>query len=236
MRFDGVKVTYYGHSAFKLVSPTGKVVLIDPWLDNPLAPSGTKSSLDRVDLILVTHGHGDHLGNTVEIARKFNSTVLAIYEISNYLASQGVSKAVGMNKDGTYVFEGIKATMVDATHSSTIDTGRGTIPGGEAAGFIVEFENGFKVYHTGDTGFTGVMPIIGDFYKPDLLMIPIGGLFTLGPESAAYAVKLIKPRWIIPMHYRTFPPLTGTPEAFREALDPEYREKLIVLSPGETAE
>ncbi len=236
MRFNGVKITYFGHSAFKLVSPNGKVVLIDPWLDNPLAPAGVKNSLDRVDLILVTHAHGDHLGNTVEIARKFNATVVAIYEIANWLAVQGVGKAVGMNKDGTYEFEGIKATMVDATHSSTIDVGKNPVPGGEAAGFIIEFENGFKVYHTGDTGFTGVMPIIGDFYKPDLLMIPIGGLFTLGPESAAYAVKLIRPKWIIPMHYGTFPPLKGTPEAFKEALDPEYKDKVIILKPGETAE
>jgi len=235
-RFNGVKIKYYGHSAFKLTSPEGKVVLIDPWLTNPIAPKGALDELDRVDLILVTHGHGDHIGDTVSIAKKFDAPVAAIFEIAVWLSGQGVSNTIGMNKDGTIEVGGIKATMVDATHSSTIDTGNGFAPGGEAAGFIVEFENGLKVYHTGDTGFTGVMPIIGDFYKPDVLMIPIGSVFTLGPKSAAYAVKLIKPKWVIPMHFETFPVLTGKPEEFKEALDPEYREKLIIMYPGNEIE
>ncbi len=235
-RFNGVKIKYYGHSAFKFTSPEGKVVLIDPWLTNPIAPKGALDELDRVDLILVTHGHGDHIGDTVQIAKKFDAPVAAIFEITVWLSQQGVSNTIGMNKDGTIEVAGIKATMVDATHSSSIDTGNGFIPGGEAAGFIVEFENGFKVYHAGDTGFTGVMPIIGDFYKPDLFLVPIGSVFTLSPESAAYAVKLVKPRWVIPMHFDTFPVLTGKPEQFKEALDPEYKDRLIILYPGDEVE
>ncbi len=235
-RFEGIRVTWLGHSAFKLVSPKGKVILIDPWLEHPLAPSGAKETIDKVDYILVTHGHGDHMGNTIEIAQKTGATAVAIYEIASYLSQKGLKNVIGMNKGGTVELNGIKVTMVDATHSSGIDDQGKLINGGEAAAFIVTFENGFKVYHMGDTGFHGSMQIIGDFYKPDLVLIPIGSVFTLGPEEAAYAIKLIKPRWIIPMHFDTFPLLTGKPEKFRESLSPEYRDRLVVLRPGETAE
>ncbi len=233
-RFGGVKVTWFGHSAFKLESPEGKVILIDPWLTHPKAPRNAMKALDRVDLILVTHGHGDHIGDTVEIARKFNATVAAIYEVANYIGRQGVSNVIGMNIGGTFDFEGIKISMVEASHSSTIIDGSREIPGGSPAGFIVKFENGFVVYHMGDTGLFGGLKLIGEFYKPNLILIPIGSLFTLGPENAAYVVRLIDPDWIIPMHYETFPALTGKPEEFKAALSEEYRDRLIVLSPGET--
>lgn len=236
-RFNGIKITWYGHDAFKFVSPNGKVILIDPWLDNPLAPKGALESIDKVDLILVTHGHGDHLGNTVEIAKKTGARVACIFEISQYLLSKGVENVQGMNKGGSIYIDGIKATMVDATHSSGIvESEREVIVGGESAGFIVTFENGFKVYHMGDTGLSGFFYMVGEFYKPDLLLIPIGDLFTLGPDNAAYAVTIIKPKWIIPMHYKTFPVLTGTPEKFIDALPQEYKGKVIVMNPGETIE
>jgi L-ascorbate metabolism protein UlaG (beta-lactamase superfamily) len=234
-RFEGVKITWYGHDAFKLESPKGKIILVDPWLDNPLAPEGVKENMGKVDLILVTHGHSDHIGNTVEIAKNTGALVACIYEISLYLNSRGVEKVQPMNKGGSFTYDDIVITMVDATHSSGIDVGGKIVPGGEAAGFIITFENGFKVYHTGDTGLTGFMKIVGEFYKPDLLLIPVGDLFTLGPEGAAFAVKMIKPSWIIPMHYKTFPPLTGNPQKFIDYLDPEYKERVIVLNPGETA-
>lgn len=234
-RFDGLKVTWLGHAAFLLESPKGKQVLIDPWISNPKAPKGV--DLGKVDLILVTHGHSDHLGETVEIAKRTGATVACIFEISVYLSKQGLERVQGMNKGGSFLFDGIRVSMVDATHSSGINTESGEIyPGGEAAGFVVTFENGFRVYHMGDTGFTGSFGLIAEYYKPDLVLIPIGDLFTLGPKEAAFAVEILKPRWIIPMHYGTFPLLTGTPEAFREALSPAYRERLIVPQPGETVE
>ena len=233
-RFGGISVTWFGHSAFKIESTSGKIILIDPWLSHPKAPSGALDSLKNVDLILVTHGHGDHIGDTITIAKKFNPLVAAIYEVANYLQKKGISNVLGMNIGGTFDFYGIRVTMVEATHSSTIIDGGREIPGGNPAGFVIKFENGFTVYHMGDTGLFGGLQLIGEFYKPDLVLIPIGSLFTLGPENAAYAIQLLKPKWIIPMHYETFPALTGKPEEFKEALAPEYRNRLIIVSPGET--
>ncbi len=233
-RFNGIKVTWFGHASFKFESPEGKVILVDPWLDHPLAPEGAKQ-FGHVDLILVTHGHSDHLGNTIEIAKSTNATVVAIYEIMLYLQGKGLSNLQGMNKGGTWEWNNIKITMTDAVHSSGIDEGGKVIPGGDPAGYIITFENGFKVYHTGDTGLFGGMQFIGELYKPDLVCLPIGSLFTMGPEEAAFAVKILKPRWVIPMHYETFPILTGKPKDFIDLLPDEFKDRVIVLKPGETA-
>ena len=235
-RFNGVKVTWYGHSAFKLESPHGKVILIDPWISNPEAPKNAREMLDRVDLILITHGHGDHIGDAVSLAKEFDATCVGIYEIANYLSSKGVKNTLGMNIGGNYNFGDIKISMVEASHSSTAYEGNTPVPLGNPVGFVITFKNGFKVYHMGDTGLFGGLSVIGEFYRPDLILIPIGDLFTLGPEEAAYAVKLIRPEYIIPMHYKTFPLLKGTPEKFLELLGKEYKDKVIVLKPGETAE
>ncbi len=234
-RFEGVKITWYGHAAFRFVSPKGKVIWIDPWLEHPLAPPASKD-MEQADLILVTHGHSDHLGNTVTLAQKTGALVVSIYEIMLFLQKKGLTNLQGMNKGGTLEWEGLRITMTDATHSSGIDVDGNVVPGGEAAGYIVTFENGFKVYHAGDTGLFGGLAMIGDFYRPDLVCLPIGSLFTMGPEEAAYAVTLLKPRWIIPMHYKTFPVLTGQPEALIKALPDEYKDRVIVLQPGETVE
>jgi L-ascorbate metabolism protein UlaG (beta-lactamase superfamily) len=229
---EKLNITWFGHSAFLLRAPGGKSVLIDPWLDNPKAPPSAKE-IKPIDLILLTHGHSDHVGNTIEVARRTKAPVIAIYEICLYLQQQGVSTAQGMNKGGTMQVDGLKITMVDAKHSSDLDVGGSVIPGGEPAGFVVEFENGFRVYHAGDTAVFGDMKLIADLYKPQLAILPIGGLYTMDPREAAYACKLLKPNHIIGMHYGTFPALAGTPGELKRNLPAAMRKKVIELVPGQ---
>ncbi|HCA78312.1 MAG TPA: metal-dependent hydrolase [Bacteroidetes bacterium] len=229
---EKLSITWYGHSAFLLKAPGGKSVLIDPWLDNPRAPAGAKE-IAPVDLILLTHGHSDHVGNTMEIARRTKATVIAIYEISLYLQEHGVSTVQGMNKGGTIRIDGLKVTMVDARHSSDIDVGGTVIPGGEPAGFVIEFENGFRAYHAGDTSLFGDMKLIAELYKPQLAFLPIGGLYTMDPREAAYACRLLKPSHIACMHYGTFPVLAGTPTELRNNLPPALKKHVMELVPGQ---
>lgn len=227
----GITITWFGHSAFSIVSPDGKTVLIDPWLDNPKSPPGAKDRA-TADLILVTHGHSDHLGNTMELAKRTGAPVLAIHELALYLAGHGVKDARGMNKGGTMVVGGISVTMVDARHSALIDGSEDLVSGGEAAGFIVRFPQGCTVYHAGDTSVFGDMKLIAELYKPNVAILPIGGLFTMDPREAAYAAKMIKPDFIVGMHYGTFPVLTGTPAELRKLLPAGLRNHLIELSIG----
>jgi L-ascorbate metabolism protein UlaG (beta-lactamase superfamily) len=226
-----VQLIWWGHSAFEAISPNGTVVLFDPWLENPLAPAGTKE-IPKVDLILVSHGHSDHLGNTIEIAKRTNAVVATMYEVYKYLQTAGVTTAQGMNKGGSVTVEGITVTMVDARHSSAIEVNGAMIPGGEAAGFIVEFENGTTLYHAGDTSFFLDMKFIGEFYKPDIALLPIGDLYTMGPREAAKAASVLHATTIVGMHYATFPPLTGTPEALRKFLPASQRKRVHILQPG----
>ncbi|MEO0292268.1 MAG: metal-dependent hydrolase, partial [candidate division WOR-3 bacterium] len=155
-RFNGVKIKYYGHAAFKLISPKGRVIFLDPWLSNPSSPS---KDYDKVDFILLTHAHGDHLGDTIEIAKKTGAKVYAIHEIAVYLSSKGIKNAIGMNIGGHIKDGEIEIIQTEATHSSTIQEGDKLIPGGLASGFVIKFENGFTVYHAGDTGVFAGMQI-----------------------------------------------------------------------------
>jgi len=231
-----VKVTYLGHSAFKIISPKGVVIYIDPFLSgNPKTPAEMKT-VEKADLVLVTHGHGDHLGDTLAIAEKTNARIVAMPELGRYLTKKGAKNVVGMNKGGTYTFRDIAITMVHALHSSSVMEGDQVIYMGDPAGFVIRFENGFTLYHAGDTGIFGDMKIIGEIYKPELSLLPIGSHFTMDPREATYASKLLGSKYVIPMHYGTFPALTGTPEEFVKLMKEVPQIKVLVLRPGETAQ
>ena len=244
-----VEVLYLGHSTFRVTSTTGKVIVIDPFLKkNPRTPTKYKDlkALGKVDLILVTHGHGDHINELPELAKLTGATVAANFELANNLVALGMldgSKTIAMNKGGTVtpLGTGIKIHMVSAEHSSSGDllglkpeaTGVRHIDGGAAVGFVIELENGFRIYHTGDTDVFGDMALISKFYKPDLALVCIGGHFTMDPERAAYAVReLIRPKQVVPMHYGTYPVINRTPAEFKAALG-DAPIKMLDVKPGD---
>jgi len=230
----GIKTTFLGHAAFKL-SGAGVNVLIDPWLSNPSCNTPV-AKVGPVDVILVTHGHGDHVGETVAVAQKTGAPVVAIHELSVILARQGAPRVIGMNKGGTLTVAGCKVTMTQAVHSSAVDEGGRLIPAGDPGGFVVEFPNGFVAYHAGDTAVFKDMELIRELYHPELAMLPIGSHYVMSPAEAALACRLLKPRWVIPMHYATFPVLTGTPKELIERLQGEPEITVIPLKPGESVE
>ncbi len=228
-----MEITFYGHATFKIVTSEGIRLLIDPWLDNPKAPP--EKDLGPYDLILITHAHGDHLGNVLEIARTAATEVVAIHEIQQYLLAHGIPNVTGMNIGGSYRTKGLTITMVQAVHSSSIQEDDNIIYGGDPAGFVIRLEDGRTIYHAGDTGLFYDLALIGELYQPEVAMLPIGDHYVMGPKEAAKACQLLKPKIVIPMHYGTFPLLTGTPEAFAEHLKEMAPEvALKVLTPGET--
>jgi L-ascorbate metabolism protein UlaG (beta-lactamase superfamily) len=184
-------------------------------MGNPMCPEAEKN-VKKADVLLCTHGHGDHIGDAVEVVKQHNPLVVGIYELCLWLAKKGAKQISPMNKGGTQVVGDIKVTMVHADHSCGIQDGDEIVYGGEACGYVIEFANGVKIYHAGDTNVFGDMAIIRELYAPEIAMIPIGDLFTMGPREAAYAINLLKPKTVIPMHFGTFPALTGTPGALQE--------------------
>ncbi len=246
-----VEVLWLGHATTRITSVEGKVIVIDPFLKkNPKTPAQYRdlNALGKVDLILVTHGHGDHVGDLQELARLSGATVVTNWEFGLNMISLGLldaDKVIAMNQGGTVtpIGRGIKIHMVPAEHSSAIDLqamGLEWDPGspsqlfmGAAVGYVVELENGFKIYYSGDTGVFGDMALINTFYAPDLALVTIGGYFTMDPEGAAYAVReLIKPKQVIPIHYGTFPVINRTPAEFKKALGDSPIEVLDV-NPGQ---
>ncbi len=206
-----VEITWLGHSSFQLRLTTGEVVLIDPWLEgNPKHPAGF--ALSRVDAILVTHGHFDHIASVESTAKRFKAQVVAIHEIATWLGTKGVETCVGMNKGGTCTVAGVKVSMTHAFHSSSIQDGDRVIPAGEAAGYVMEFADGRCAYFAGDTAVFGDMRLIADIYKPELCFLPIGDHYTMGPREAAVACRLLQAKTVIPMHWGTFPVLAGRPD------------------------
>ena len=246
-----VEVHWLGQAAFKVTSPGGKVIVFDPFLvNNPKTPAEYKdlAKLGRVDLILITHGHGDHVGDVKDLAARNPGAkvfgpaglIATLVDLGWIPGEQGVRFGKGGNVNP--LGPQITITQTRAEHSSEVTvtdpaTKKSTThPGVEPAGFIVEFENGFKLYHMGDTGLFGDMKLIAEYYKPDLILMPIGGHFVMDPKDAAYATReWLKPKFVIPMHYGTFPVLKGTPQEYMAALG-QTSTKVFPINPGDKLE
>ena len=227
--------TWYGHSVYEVRTPGGKVILFDPYFRNPRSPRSA-DSIDHCDLLLVTHGHDDHMGDAVALASRLRPAWPCIHEMSLWLARRlpgGKEAAIGMNKGGTVSAAGIQVTMVHADHSAGDwhPGGETTLYLGDPVGFVVEVENGFRFYFAGDTAVFGDMRLIGELWQPELAILPIGGHFTMGPREAALAAELLGVRHVIPIHYGTFPILAGTPEQLREALQARGLSDVEVHAP-----
>jgi L-ascorbate metabolism protein UlaG (beta-lactamase superfamily) len=224
-----VAVTWLGHASFRIDSPNGKRVYVDPWLDNPKCPDAEKTP-ERVDVIAVTHGHSDHTGSVIDLAKQFSPEIVAMVELKGWFRDQGadVGETPGPNKGGTVDIDGIRFTLTNAFHSSS--TNGGTYVG-EAAGLVIRFENDTSLYIAGDTCVFGDMGLIGRLYSPDVAVLPIGGHFTMDPREAALALELLGTKRCIPCHYATFPLLAGTPEELRRHAQ---GVEVIELQPGET--
>jgi L-ascorbate metabolism protein UlaG (beta-lactamase superfamily) len=221
-----IEITWLGHSSFELRVSPAETILFDPWLDNPKYPAG--HSIQRADTILISHGHFDHMASVADLARRFHSKVVSNYEICSWLAAQGITQTLPMNKGGGQQVGSCRVTMTHALHSSGIQDADGKlIYGGEAGGFVLEFADGRAVYFAGDTDVFGDMQLIGELYKPELVFLPVGDLFTMGPRQAELAIRLLRPKKVIPMHWGTFPPLTGKPEDVGRA-------EIWKLDPGQT--
>ncbi len=231
----GLTITWYGHSTFLLTTPGGKRLMFDPWLGtNPACPEALKKP-PAVDLLLISHGHSDHADDAVAVARAGTPVVVACYELCMWLQGKGVQAVSPMNKGGSQDLLGLTVTMTDARHSSAWIESDGSITYlGDPAGFLVRLEDAITIYFAGDTSLFGDMGLIGEIYRPDIAFLPIGDRFTMGPREAARAAEMLRVRQVVPMHFGTFPLLTGTSAELKPLLDARGIQ-MLELRPGETA-
>ncbi|HEY3883753.1 MAG TPA: metal-dependent hydrolase [Vicinamibacterales bacterium] len=230
---SGLSFTWFGHATFLVTTPGGKRIVFDPWLTgNPKAPSGAK--IDKADVICVSHGHSDHTTDVIAVARATGAPVVAIYELANYFQGKGLKDVIPMGIGGTVDVKGLKISLTPAMHSSSIDEDGKALYVGDATGFVVRLEDNRRLYFAGDTALFGDMRLIRELYAPEIAFLPIGDHFTMGPEAAGRACEILGVRQVVPMHYGTFPALTGTPEALKKCVDPMGID-VLVIKPGETA-
>jgi len=230
---SNISITWLGHATFIITTPGGKRIVTDPWLEgNPKCPPNTK--IDKADLILLSHGHSDHTGDVVSVARATGAPVVAIHELSIWLERKGLKNVKGMGIGGTISIAGLDITMTPAVHSSSVVEGDAIVYLGQPAGFVVRMEDRRSFYFAGDTALFGDMRLIADVHAPEIAFLPIGDHYTMGPDDAARACKLLLVRQVVPMHYGTFPILTGTPERLKELVEPGV--DVLVLKPGETGQ
>jgi len=226
----GTRVTWLGHATVLVQTPKGTNILIDPFIEhNPKYPKDFVLP-EKIDFILLSHGHGDHMADAAPVAKQHNSTVVAIYELAAFIAEQGVKQTMGMNLGGTAQLADVAATMVEAKHSACTQDKDGTRYAGVAAGYVLTVADGPVLYHAGDTAVFSDMKLIRDLYHPDVAMLPIGGFYTMGPKEAAVAAQFISPKVVLPIHFGTFPPLTGTPDELAALLGKEI--EVARLTPG----
>ena len=227
-------ITWLGHSTFLVRTPGGKRVLFDPWLtSNPSCPESLRKP-PGVDLILVSHGHFDHIDDLLLVARDSGAPVVGIYELCDWAGRKGIANTAPMNKGGSQQIAGLRVVMTDARHSSGFFDNGQMVYMGEPAGYVVTLEDGVTIYYAGDTCLFGDMRLIGEMYKPDIAFLPIGDRFTMGPAAAAKACEFLGVRQVVPMHWGTFPLLTGTPQQLKAHLG--GRVQVLELKPGETAD
>jgi len=228
------KVTWLGHAAFLIESPKGVRIAIDPWIgNNPAFPKGF--DYGKLDVIAATHGHFDHFGDDgIPLAKRSGATVIAIFELALHCGAHSVEKVSGMNKGGSQRIANVEFRMVQAVHSAgTSGAGKETNFPADPCGYVMTFEDDFRIYHAGDTNVFSDMALIGELYAPDLALLPIGDFYTMGPREAAKACELLRVPRVLPMHWGTFAALPGRPEALREELAKRrLAVEVVELSPG----
>jgi L-ascorbate metabolism protein UlaG (beta-lactamase superfamily) len=232
---SSLSITWLGHATFIITTPGGKRIVTDPWLeDNPACPRD-RTRIDKADVILLSHGHSDHSSDVVAVARATGAPVVAVYELALWLERKGLNDVIGMGVGGTITVAGLEVTMVPAVHTSSVVENDVLVYAGVATGFVVRMENEQAFYFAGDTALFGDMRLIGEMHKPDIAFLPIGDHYTMGPDAAARACALLGVRQVVPMHFGTFPMLTGTPDRLRHLVE-LHGIDVLVLKPGETAQ